>query len=524
MKAWLATLYLLALICRACSYLEISSVARRWRGSHVREAEADLGQGKCFQGIGCLRNGHFQTRSSTSLRSSSPLASPTTIITALTPWYQDDLPNILGINPLEAAVIFGALYYFYGPTTLYKYTREAGVFFSTYAPVVKDVVTDIFNEFRDYLDEDREREDLKNAGVNVDNIPRRTTNIIERFQESLDTFSEMSSSLDVSGNAIDNEPYTNSDDIGEYDEDISSSEAEVSRKTSTRKEVEREKEETFVNEEGKTSRRKKRKSKKEIIAEQDSSTTATLIQSAIFDEQEYLNDVDRSLVQSVNTIKDQLENLQQPAQSDYTFSDTDTDAAAAAASAGEDTSLMNQQMQVQAMMAARRAQEAEEEATTAKSRFAAQLSGDWNAQVMDSTTTSDNSPNLDEYGWPDMTTYNADLGLESTSSLGYGDVPDIVSSSDIVGVSPSPSESCSDSPSNDIDSLDARAARDMLYELDRDYQSLRQRVVSFIETQESRSSKDSVSNMILQASDDENKVGRYWPPTKTKDYSKKIVA
>ena len=39
-------------------------------------------------------------------------------------------------------------------------------------------------------------------------------------------------------------------------------------------EVEREKEETFVNEEGKTSRRKKRKSKKEIIAEQDSSTTA----------------------------------------------------------------------------------------------------------------------------------------------------------------------------------------------------------------------------------------------------------
>ena len=70
-----------------------------------------------------------------------------TLILGVNPWYQDDLPNILGINPLEAAVIFGALYYYYGPTTLYKYTREAGVFFSTYAPIVKDVVTDIVAEF-----------------------------------------------------------------------------------------------------------------------------------------------------------------------------------------------------------------------------------------------------------------------------------------------------------------------------------------------------------------------------------------
>jgi hypothetical protein len=99
-------------------------------------------------------------------------------------WWDDDLPNILGINPLEAAVIFGALYYFYGPTTLYDYAKEAGKFVSTYAPIVKDVSFDIFNEFRDYLEEDKEREALKKSGIDITNLPRRTTNIIERFQQS----------------------------------------------------------------------------------------------------------------------------------------------------------------------------------------------------------------------------------------------------------------------------------------------------------------------------------------------------
>ena len=44
-------------------------------------------------------------------------------------WFDDDLPNILGINPLEAAVIFGFLYYLYGPEALYGYAREAGKLF-----------------------------------------------------------------------------------------------------------------------------------------------------------------------------------------------------------------------------------------------------------------------------------------------------------------------------------------------------------------------------------------------------------
>ena len=104
------------------------------------------------------------------------------------PW-EDDLPNLFGINPLEAAVLFGALYYFYGSETLYEYAREAGRLFSTYAPIVKDVSLDIFYEFRDYLEEDRERSALRKSGVDVDKMPRRTTNIIEKFQETMESFS-----------------------------------------------------------------------------------------------------------------------------------------------------------------------------------------------------------------------------------------------------------------------------------------------------------------------------------------------
>ena len=81
------------------------------------------------------------------------------------PWWEDDLPNILGINPLEAAVIFGALYFFYGPDTLYDFAREAGKLFSTYAPVLQNAASDVFNEFKDYLEEDRERKELKDQGI-----------------------------------------------------------------------------------------------------------------------------------------------------------------------------------------------------------------------------------------------------------------------------------------------------------------------------------------------------------------------
>lgn len=96
------------------------------------------------------------------------------------------MPIDLHRNPIEAAIIFGALYYFYGPDVLYEYAREAGKLFSTYAPVVKDVSLDLYNEFRDYLEENRERELLRKAGVDIDKIPRKTTNALERFQAGLE--------------------------------------------------------------------------------------------------------------------------------------------------------------------------------------------------------------------------------------------------------------------------------------------------------------------------------------------------
>lgn len=51
--------------------------------------------------------------------------------------------------------------------------------------LVKDISLDIFNEFRDYFEEDSEREKLKKRGLDIDNIPRRTSNILARFQEGL---------------------------------------------------------------------------------------------------------------------------------------------------------------------------------------------------------------------------------------------------------------------------------------------------------------------------------------------------
>ena len=101
-------------------------------------------------------------------------------------WWEDDLPNILGINPFEAALIFGALYKFYGPGVLYEFAREAGKLFSTYAPIVRDLSLDIFNEGKNYLEEDRDRELLRKSGVDVDSMPRKTTNIIERFQAGME--------------------------------------------------------------------------------------------------------------------------------------------------------------------------------------------------------------------------------------------------------------------------------------------------------------------------------------------------
>jgi Sec-independent protein translocase protein TatA len=108
--------------------------------------------------------------------------------------FEEDLPNIFGLNILEAAIIIGGLYYVYGPTKLYEYARAAGRFVSEYLPIVQQVSSDIFAELKDYFDEDRERELLKKQGFDLENIPRRTSNVFERVQQSLASLSDSSAS------------------------------------------------------------------------------------------------------------------------------------------------------------------------------------------------------------------------------------------------------------------------------------------------------------------------------------------
>lgn len=534
-------------------------LAPLWRGNGVRSHLKELGGNtlRRWEDGELITDTQRRSVRGTALYAFVPLKTlpATTLVTALTPWYQDDLPNILGINPLEAAVIFGALYYFYGPTTLYKYTREAGVFFSTYAPIVKDVVTDIFDEFRDYLDEDREREDLKNAGVDVDNIPRRTTNIIERFQESLDTFSEMSSSLDGSGSVGVGVADDESDDelssvidssatnlLQDDDSGYGVIKPEVS--AVTRKDLVREKE-VITSEGGKPVKKNMRKSKKEIFDAQ-----MTTEQSTIFDESEYQDEMDRSLAESVNTIKDQFDSLQQQSAANA------AEAAAMTAGTGTENNMMAQQMQVQAMMAAKRAQEVEQEESSANSRFAAQLSGDWNAKVLSDpsvsapssspfgeemmpSSTIDDPPQttFDEYGWPDMSTtapYDDEnfgpINAAADSSSSISEIPDMVSGGDAIPVSDSllfseESDACDD---EDEDSASSQAAMDMLKELDRDYQSLRHRLVTFIESQDEQTRKQAAPLESMTPSLSASEVPKsqmsgtqskqYWPPAKPRDY------
>lgn len=98
---------------------------------------------------------------------------------------QEDLPNLLGINPVEGTILFAVLYYIYGPTTLYEYARSAGQFAGKYGPILKQTAFDIFYEFRDYLEEDRDRDLLRKTGVDITQLPRRTSNVLERFQQSM---------------------------------------------------------------------------------------------------------------------------------------------------------------------------------------------------------------------------------------------------------------------------------------------------------------------------------------------------
>ena len=167
------------------------------------------------------------------------------------PWWEDDLPNILGINPLEATVIFGILYYLYGPNVLYEYARTAGNAFGKYAPVVKDAAFGVYNEFKDFLEENRELELLAQQGVDISNIPRKTTNIIERFKEAYDGFGDGANKSEESSEV--QEAYSQSGSLTE----VAGEKVDVSEEARSARDVQ------------KTTADGRRRSKKDILKERN---------------------------------------------------------------------------------------------------------------------------------------------------------------------------------------------------------------------------------------------------------------
>ena len=421
------------------------------------------------------------------------------LVIALTPWYQDDLPNILGINPLEAAVIFGGLYYYYGPTTLYRYTREAGIFFSTYAPIVRDVITDIVEEFREYLDEDREREDLMNAGVDIDNLPRRTTNILERLQESIDEFSGVTSDVD---NDVDSSPKRDTPEMGSapFLSTINS------EKDSSPSSLVRDKEEVVTLPSGEKKVKLRRRSKREMIVQSDFADFADM--SLTSDEKES-ND---SVAQYISTTKYGFGNFSKD-ENTYVRDMQDLvteEGAGAIASMGSagiqptstvsSQNMMTQQKQREAAFILQK-KYAEAEAKADAIKFSQQMSGDWNANVIKnekslSSAETDEVGKVNTFGWPiDL---DGEFKLENRedevdarflldSEWKYSEFLDSSLVADIPSdLSATDTTNTTISNTNVIISNDStsRVTLQVLKELDRDYLSLRQRVISLIENQD----------------------------------------
>ena len=52
--------------------------------------------------------------------------------------------------------------------------------------IVQRASLDIFDEFKEFIEEDKQRDMLKKRGINIDNVPRRTTNILERASQAFE--------------------------------------------------------------------------------------------------------------------------------------------------------------------------------------------------------------------------------------------------------------------------------------------------------------------------------------------------
>lgn len=232
----------------------------------------------------------------------------------------DDLPNILGINPIEAAVIAAICYALYGPDALYEFAREIGSFIGKYAPVIQGIATDIYKEFREYFDEDQERDLLKKQGFNMDNIPRRTSNALERIVQSFEAMTSSDKNKSV-GNMFSRSSSSVDDgvdddiDIG-YEEGldgavmlsgqgVSTPKNKITTDLATDKIIPNE----LVSEDGVIKTR--RKSKREVLVERNIDVNEVIEKA----KKPMVDEDVAALGESMRIIKERMENFQKQQQS-----------------------------------------------------------------------------------------------------------------------------------------------------------------------------------------------------------------
>ena len=381
------------------------------------------------------------------------------------PWWEDDLPNLFGINPIEAAVLFGVLYYFYGSETLYEYAREAGRLFSTYAPIVKDISLDIFKEFREYFEEDRDRAALRRAGVDLDKIPRKTTNIIEKFQT---TFTELSG---VGGSEVDggkgkgSDMTTAADLQSVYSAAVPDQEKELA--------------------EG------RRRSKRQVLEARNVDVDQVIEATDAITRGDDLNAA--GLSESFSAVRDSFDALKERAEG------------TASGGGGGEAGEAGQEMGLGSMA------RPEGAGSTTISKFQMQMSGEWNNRVLadspDDATfgPGDNFYDDEEVYEEDDFTNSFLQKWERVSTTTTTTSPVVENVPQELSMAPLP-----------LDLRSNSAAALMLQELDKDYLSLRQRLVDILQTVESQPqpppSLEAATPSLESSPSSSQNAQKYWPP------------
>ena len=430
--------------------------------------------------------------------------------------FDDDLPNILGINPLEAALIGGVLYYFYGPNVLYEYAREAGKFISTYGPIVKEVSLDIFYEFREYFEEEREREMMKKSGVNIDDIPRRTSNIIERFQEQMEKFSEVTdTSSSILASAYSSSTKDTSDLVEEQTSMLDS--ATVPSIEDSEKFVER--------------NRKQRKSKKEVLEKRN--VNIEQVKKAT----EYNDEVDLSneLKNSFGTVKSYIDNRAEKYKVDNNEIVGPASYASQSFASSDDPVIEKASKESESMINSLPSSEYStssqvNENLVGISKFQEQLAGDWNARIMRQEKYNPTDADYNNVVAPISRSFhepnNDSAVINNEKGKSFDDVDETLEKEyefppfNIQDATPVqnniPDEITIADTANEFNLATRDKALSLLEEIDQDYSNIRKKLLKFIESgipntplpDSSTSTKS--SDVTLMSKNSSPK--KYWPP------------